>query len=139
MRRLAALLVWATLLSAASAGPALACRPVYTPDARAQSDQSDVVFTGRVIEIERRRLDSERVLLITRFEVWNAIKGRQELQREVVQIVARRPFCGGHRTFERGKSYLVLANIGEDGMLYTSALMAPMFPQADFEALKPPR
>ena len=139
MWRLAALLTSATLLTAAAAGPAFACRLVYMPDARAQLDSSDVVFTGRVIGIERRRLDSERILLITRFEVYDSIKGRQELEREVVQVVVKRPLCGGHRTFVREATYLVLATIGGDGMLYTSAVMAPRFPQADFEALKPSR
>ncbi len=134
------LLTLAAVLVMAPATAAHACRPLAYANAQAQFAASDVVFTGRVVSVERRRLGPGRVLTITRFRVLNSIKGRVELEREVFQVFGEQVICGGaFRSFARGRTYLVLASIRDKGLLYTSGLQAPQFPQADFEALKQTR
>ncbi len=114
-----------------AAAPALACRCVTYPSARAQLATTDVVLVGRVLGTRENRGG-----LITTFAVAETLKGRVPARVEVRHSPDVCCICGVE--FARGATVVLLADRIE-GALHTSGCTQGRFSDAEYRAALRPR
>jgi hypothetical protein len=133
VRRPGLTLVAALLIAALSTGAAIACSCARYEDAPAQYAQLDLLFVGRVIDVQKRKNEHGYFYYVTRFSVSKTIKGRPDTVRELHHAATPFSMCGVR--FEKGATSFVGATVSPDGRAWTSACDMPRFPQDDFERI----